>query len=324
MTINKEQFLGYIFLIISIFINIIFLYLKDFDYKVNNDAYWYLEGYNYLLKNPFDSYGNFSFGRFPEYIYDYLFSIIAIFIGPIKSINDFMLITSIPTYLLLIYCYVQLPKKFFQMGGEEMQGVLLQLLSVLLPLGLTIQTSRQAFALYLFLSLVLITKPLFLFGRFFSYYVLLSTHVSSGLIIFFEYLVRNKKFILFNVYTILCFFLIPILVLSITNIKEINMFRWSEYGNFNKYLILTLLTIIYLKGKNIFFDKKYILLLCSSLLIVVASPNAIIIRILFGFSWLWLILAIWPYLVIENKEKLKFRVKIVGITVIIFKIITLF
>ena len=85
MILNKQLFLGYVLLFISIFTSMLFTLFQEYDLRSNYDAYNYLSGYNFLSENPFNISGSRDFfGRFPEFIFVYFISIISIF----GKIND--------------------------------------------------------------------------------------------------------------------------------------------------------------------------------------------------------------------------------------------
>ena len=65
--INKQIFIGYSLLTISILSSLIYIFSIDFNLSNNYDSFNYFWGYNYLAKNFFDIGEVKYFGRFPEF-----------------------------------------------------------------------------------------------------------------------------------------------------------------------------------------------------------------------------------------------------------------
>ena len=74
--INKQLFISYSLLTISILSSLIYILTIDFNLTDNYDSFNYFWGYNYLVNNFFDLEGlQEYFGRFPEFIYPLVLSI---------------------------------------------------------------------------------------------------------------------------------------------------------------------------------------------------------------------------------------------------------
>ena len=93
MIFNKELFLGYLLLSTSIILGLLYSFYKNYDLVSSLDIFNYLKGYNYLANNNFDFYDFDYFGRYPEFIFLYFISFIAL-LGPIYNVNSFVLIIS--------------------------------------------------------------------------------------------------------------------------------------------------------------------------------------------------------------------------------------
>ena len=318
MVIKREIFIGYCLLVFSIFLNFVYICVKDFDVVVNADAYNYWRGHIYLIQNPFDVSGNIYFGRYPEYIYDYLFSIMGV-MGKIDKINTFAFATAIPTYILILYCYSTIPKVYCTKISSNKKGLLLQLLAALLPLGLTIQASRQAFAFFLALSLIIALRRTPYVRAVAPVYVLVSTHVSSMLVVILEYLTRHKRILVLAIFVLVMLIALPTIVNQLTHLKDFKLLRIDEFKSFDRYYLISIFSILFLAGKSTLTNGRLIVLLLVSILILVCTPNAIISRMFFGYSWLWLILFAWSSFEIREWTHLRFKVKFLALVLLLGK-----
>jgi len=315
MKIQRDIFTGYCLLTLSISLNFIYIGVKNFDAVVNADAYNYWRGHSYLVQNPFDVIGNSHFGRFPEYIYDYLFSIIGI-TGRIQTINAFAFITALPTYILIFYCYSNITKVYCTKTLSKKKGLLLQMLAVLLPVGLTIQTSRQAFAFFLFLSLVIALRRTASVRTIICAYVLASTHVGSMLVLILEYFTRNRRILSLSILILLILIVLPTIINRLTHIQNFELLRVHELQALDRYYIISIFCILFFAGTSTFTNWKLFALMVASILILMCTPNAIVSRIFFGYSWLWLILLAWSISDIREWSHLRLKVQLLTIVLI--------
>lgn len=296
MLVKKQLFFGYLFLFISISASLFYSLNQEYINigGIHNDAFNYLDGYNYLEKNKFDVKGVqvfFGYG-FPEFIYVYVLSILTFLTGTIRSVNLVMFLLSCCTLFLVTYVYLNINKIYSKNFSKSTIGLQLQILASTLPLGLTIQSSRQAFGFFLFLSVIIITSKMKFISFFLPSITLLATHFYSLGLIIGEYLVRKKKYFLLIFYVTL---VISLLYFAISNITfyrfgSDSLIDFSRLLKGDKYIILSLFLLILIKGKDFLFDLRFLIFTCVTFFYFLVSHNGIFSRVLFGAGWFWVAL----------------------------------
>jgi len=316
--INKQIFIGYSFLAISILSSLIYIFSIDFNLSNNYDSFNYFWGYNYLANNFFDIGEVKTFGRFPEFIYPLVLSALSI-LGKLKDIKIYTFISSLITFAFLLFSYLNIDKLYNKNFSADALGLQLQMLAVLIPLGLTVQVSRQSFALYLFLSVLIITRKIKYFSSFFSSLILICSHYSSISLIGINYFYRNKKLLFLAFYFIFIFASFNFLIsyfrtYESTLINDFNFF--SRFIFLDKYFLTSILSLLIIRGFKFFLDKRFLIFIIISLMyLYFSSVYTILQRFLYGIGWFWVLL-IGLEIIGENKI-IRSRSKINLITLLI-------
>lgn len=294
MLVKKQLFFGYLFLFISIFASLFYTLNLEYVLGPNNDTFGYLDGFNYLAQNKFDIQGVqefFGYG-FPEFIYVYLFSVLTFFTGTIKSPNTLMFLLTCCTFALVTFAYLNINKIYSKHFSISTIGLQLQILASTLPLGLTIQTSRQSFGFFLFLSLIIITRKIKFLSFLLPALTLVSTHFRSSVLIIGEYLVRKKNYFLLICYVASITFLAFFLFYDIYFYK-VGSSRFIDFSKFwtgDKYVLVSLILLILIKGKSFLFDLRFFFFSCATFLYFLITQYGQYSRMFFGLGWFWVAL----------------------------------
>ncbi len=323
--INKQFFLGYLFLSISITIAILYAYFKIYEYKSLADAYQYFKGFNYIVDNNVKIEDFRYFGRYPEFIFFYLFSFLSL-IGPISNINLFYLIISSLVYSILSYGYLNI-HKIYSFKLRSTQGLQLQLLAALLPLGLTTQVLRQTFGFSLFIFTIILFRKVKILSLFGPALALIFTHVGSSVLVFFEFFVKKKK-LLINIFLILILYFTAeyfiIYLVNKRNIPIFGIFNFTfDFSKIDRFALLSIISLVFVKGKNFLIDRKFSMFLFFSIsYLLISIQYTLFQRIFFGMGWFWLIIIGLNVLGEEKILKSKNKINFVCITLVGMKLIS--
>tara|TARA_B100000212_G_scaffold341268_1_gene323963 strand:- start:160 stop:1101 length:942 start_codon:yes stop_codon:yes gene_type:complete len=307
----------------------LFTLFQEYDLRSNYDAYNYLSGYNFLSENPFNISGSRDFfGRYPEFIFVYFISIISIF-GKINDVGIAIFFISSITFALIIYSYINVGKLYNKNFSKNALGLQLQLLSATIPLGLTVQLTRQSFAFFLFLSIIVLTRKIKLFSNIGALLAVVFTHFTSLFLVFGEFFIRYKKYFLLFIYFISVVSLLSYLVDNFTHInamtrrEDFKLFNFENIQNIDKYMVVTLVSLILIKGLQFLFDFRFLVFLSASILYLSISQEPTVTRIFFGAGWFWAII-IGIQLIGEKKLlKKKSLINAISYSIISIKIIIL-
>jgi hypothetical protein len=312
---TKQIFIFKLILLINFSLSIIYASLLTLDETYHNDSLNYFLGYEYLISNPFDLNGAYDyFGRTPEFILQYLYSILGGFVNISSQKSVIILNTTIGFLLLSLYC-----RKSSLIFKENL--AIYSLLISMVPLGLFIQTARQAISFYLILLITTYFKK-DINKYIISTIILMASHVGS-LFIIVLLLAKDKlnliKYYLFISFTLITFIIIFNKYEFIRLLLSINEESVAISSNIDIYTILLILTInyifIYLKDVK---PIEVILANTTCLIFLYSSNNfSIIYRIFFGFSWFWIISKI--LFEIKYNGKLISKLNSLSITFIIIK-----
>ena len=290
-TINKQLFLGYLLLAISILASLLYCFAIDFTIENHYDAFNYFWAYKYLLKNIFDFDGLDKlryFGHFPEFIYQYALSILTFF-GRIK-INTFIFLCSLITYALLVFSYLNIHKIYNKNFSVTSIGLQLQFISAIIPLGLTIQVGRQAFAFALFLFIAVLSRNLKIFSNVLPIIFLIGSHLSSFIIFFFHFFIKKRKLIFLFIFLLLFFTFFDFYLTQITWYPKFK-FGVNDFSSIDKYYLVSLVILLFVGRVESIKNYKIWSLLFFSVIYLIFSINVTIFkRLYFGIGWFWIII----------------------------------
>ena len=321
--LNKQILIGYVFLAISIIVSLVYIFTINFSLENNYDAFNYFWSYKYLLRNIFDFNGldklNY-FGRSNEFIYPYLINIITLF-GKL-NINMFIFLTSSFTYAFLAFSYLNLNKIYNKSFTTSAIGLQLQMLSAILPLGLTIQVSRQSFAFAMLLFSLIILRRIKYISTLAPYFILFSTHLYSSVLILFEYLLRKKKMFLLMIYFLMICCLMNYLVTSLSYYNTLTLD--DDFSSIDKYFLISIISLIIIRGRNLLNDFRFIFLIIIGIVYLLFSIGLpVFTRVFFGAGWFWIIVLGFQIIGNENIIKHQNRITLISLFLLCFKIFTL-
>lgn len=305
--VNKQLFLGYLILTISILTSLIYCFSTDFTLENNYDAFQYFGAYQYLLRNFFDLDGLDKmryFGRFTEVIYPFLLSILTFF-GEVK-INTFIFISSLITFALLGFSLINIYKIYNKNLSISSIGLQLQLISAIIPLGLTIQVGRQAFAFALFLFMAVISRNFKILSKLLPIISLIGSHISSINILFFHFFIQKRKLLSLFIFLFLFFFFFNYYLTLLTWYPQFEFGR-NDFSSIDKYYLTSLIILLSVGRIEVLRNYKFWLLLFFSAIYLIVSINVTIYkRLFFGIGWFWLIIVgfqiLGDYKILKSKK----------------------
>lgn len=323
LIIKQDLFLGYLYFIFTVFITIIFIVFREYDLRQNYDAYNYLNGYNYLYENPFKLQQSYQyFGRFPERIFAYFISTIAV-IGKLSKPYELVLYVSIFIFAMMFFVYRNIDKLFNFNSGYLSKGLLFQILIAIVPLGLTAQTLRQAFGFFVFLSALLLIRRVKYFRLAIPAIILIYTHVSSALLIILYQLSRTRNWFLLTIFGLIFLaglsFFASQFSSSFRVFRDFSLFRFHDWQFFDKYAVISLSVILFVQGLSLFRNFRLLAFSLSCLVYIIASANGVIPRFLYGAGWFWIMVIGFHFLRWNRPKAMIFKLRFSGGTLIFLK-----
>lgn len=290
MFIQKKYFFSILFLIVNLTVITLYTGLKDYDIITSHDAYNYFNGFQKLRSHPFNiEESALYFGRYPELIFPYLLSLKSFFVNPV-NVNEFMFFITIIIGMLAFFTFSKVHHLNLCDYTHKTKGLIILLLSAQLPIGLTVQLTRQSFAFFVFLALLIILRRMKFSGEIISAIALPFTHLSSSMLPILNYFIKRRNINGLIIFCSLLLILLPYFLTKFTHLNGLDYNFIERIEKIDKYAVVTLFLTIYIGGFNFFKHKKNILFLLLILLYILISSNSVITRIFFGFGWFWLLM----------------------------------
>ena len=321
---NRELFYSKLYFLISAILILIFCLVRDYDMRSNFDAYNYLSGYNTLVESPFDYKAAAQFyGRYPEFIFTIFLSLLT-FVGEITNVEYFI---TLVTFVLLFPLYFVFLNIHHLSGFKQVinfQGYMMQMIAAIMPLGLTVQTLRQFFSLMLLLCCFVLLRKLPYFRRLVPSFLLIFTHVSSIFVLLIHYLVATHRLKILFI-SVLCVLLaLNFIIEYIGHIYTGSLIRLDSFSANDKYLLASILSLVFLQGKSIIFNIKFLIFIIICSFIWLTTSNGLMISRILYFNWFWVVLIGFSLLKLRDGKLIKLKMRILCASLISIKFFTIY